>query len=704
MGFRLRAATTVFLTTTVLATSTMAQEFELNRLFVLGDSLSDGGTYTQSSAVVLGNQNLTLPPDQQINIPTDPNFRFRFTDNQPDGSSRTYAEGLAERLGIDLQPNLITGVPIAAGTPFANDIPVGGTNFAQGGSQVDLDSPNQNQPLFSGGPTPTAIGVTQTPVSEQVTRLLNTVDQFNSEDLIILWAGNNDVLNNGGNILAAAGAVQAGMLPPAAIGVARNDALDAIDTAAAAYIEQVDRLQERGATNIVVVTIPDVGENTPLGNVQLADGGAAEGRAGFTELTQRFNDAVAGDLSARNVAVVDSNRLLQAVLDNPTQYGFSDVNQRTTFRCTTSAVQCIDGENTNPLTDGLALVFADTVHPTSQAQEVFADAAFAGLIAATLNGVIPVSTLTAIRQQAVSLDNRLNLTAVYEGSKDGEPIYREVGDFEVFAGGEVGFYSSDSEQIRPGLDATTQVVKIATDVAVAKGVTVGAGISFDHGQVDFDDNLGNIDSRLVIGAVYGVAEVIKGVYVNAALGYGYVDVFDINRNFQLGTSRESYSGDTEGEYFLAKVGFGATIPVGIPGLVVNPSVGLTYETVEIDGFDESFGAASLSFGDSEFESERLTLGLAGFYRPPAAPGWTFGLRGSYEYDFNDDRVEVTFGPDQDRLATLTAPRPDGQFGFLSAVIARDITEHSRIALQGSTVVGQDGISGIVGGLTYSHKF
>lgn len=696
MAFNFKPALAGAFATTILSTSVMAQEFQLNRLFVLGDSLSDGGTYTQSSAVVLGGQGIATP--------TAPGFRYRFTDNQQDGSSQTYAEGLADRLGIDLQPKLITGVPIAAGTPFADDVPVGGTNFAQGGSQVDLDSPNQNTPLFNGGPTPTQIGVTQTPVSRQVESLLGTVDQFNSEDLIILWAGNNDVLNNGTNLLTTGGAVQQGLLPPTALATAQADAFGAIDAAADAYIEQIDLLQARGATNIVVVTIPDVGANTPLGNVPIAGGGAAEGRAGFSALTQRFNDRVAPELGARNVAIVDSNRLLQAVLDNPTKFGFSDVDQRATFRCSGSSVQCIDGENTNPATDGLALVFADAVHPTTQAHALFADGAYAGLIAATQNGVIPVSTLTAIRQQAISLDNRLNLTAVYEVGEAGKLTYREVGKFEVFAGGEVGFYSSDSEQIRPGLDATTQVVKFATDVAVAKGVTVGAGISFDHGQVDFDEGRGNIDSRLVIGALYGVAELTEGLYANAAVGYGHVDVYDINRNFELGSSNESYSGDTSGEYFLAKAGLGATVPLALPGLVVNPSVGVTYERVEIDGYDESFGAASLSYGDTEFESQRLTLGLASFYRPPSAPGWTFGIRGSYEYDFNEDRVEVTFGPDQDRLATLTAPRPDGKFGFVSALIARDITDNSRIALQGSTVVGQDGISGFVGGLTYSHKF
>ena len=166
MAFRFRNALAVACASTVISSSAMAQEFQLNRLFVLGDSLSDGGTYTQSSAVVLGNGGIATPTPPE-------GFRYRFTDNQPDGSSRTYAEGLAERLGIDLQPNLITGVPIAAGTPFVNDIPVGGTNFAQGGSQVDLDSPNQDMPLFPGGPTPTQIGVTQTPVSTQVERLLD---------------------------------------------------------------------------------------------------------------------------------------------------------------------------------------------------------------------------------------------------------------------------------------------------------------------------------------------------------------------------------------------------------------------------------------------------------------------------------------------------------------------------------------------------
>ena len=133
MGFRTKALLASTALAMTVSTTAIADEFELNRMFVIGDSLSDGGTYTQSSTVVLASPTYAPP------TLSNQDFRFRFTNNAADGSSRTYAEVLADSFGIELEPNLITGVPAAAGSPLAglvNDIPVGGTNFAQGGAPV----------------------------------------------------------------------------------------------------------------------------------------------------------------------------------------------------------------------------------------------------------------------------------------------------------------------------------------------------------------------------------------------------------------------------------------------------------------------------------------------------------------------------------------------------------------------------------------
>ena len=334
---------------------------------------------------------------------------------------------------------------------------------------------------------------------------------------------------------------------------------------------------------------------------------------------------------------------------------------------------------------------------------MFAQAAFAGLQAATQNAALTVGTLQALRQQSIGLDNRLNLSALYHTDENGNRVARQLGNLEVFGGFEVGSYEVDAGQINPGGTGDTQVFKVGADVAIAPGVALGAGISIDRGEVDFNGNRGGFDSKLYTGAIFGVAEVAKGIYVNGVVGYGEIDVHDINRSFALGPTTESYDASTDGSYLVASVGTGAMIPV-FSGLVLNPNAKITYERVKIDGYDEEFGAASLSYGSSEIDSERLSLGLAAFYRPAVASEWVFSLRGSLEYELNDDDVEVTFGPDQQRLSTLSSARPDGSFGYISGSINREIGKAGTLSLNASTVVGLEDTSGYTVGVTYKHSF
>ena len=61
-------------------TAASAEELRFHRLHVLGDSLSDGGAYSQAVQVGGGG---ALPA-----------INYRWLTNAPDGSSRTYAEVL----------------------------------------------------------------------------------------------------------------------------------------------------------------------------------------------------------------------------------------------------------------------------------------------------------------------------------------------------------------------------------------------------------------------------------------------------------------------------------------------------------------------------------------------------------------------------------------------------------------------------------
>lgn len=632
-----------------------AEEFRVDRFFVVGDSLSDPGAYSQGVPVASGG---TLPAGP----------RYRFTTNALDGSSLMWSEHLAQQLGIAQAPDVLQGVPLA-GIPTVN---LNGGNYAEGGARVN------DQPGVIGALTP-ALGFTTLPGTTQIDNLLADNPRLSGNDLVAVWLGANDVFTQ-------FGAVGFG-LP---IAIANSN----LELAADQLVTQVARLSAAGARNIIVVTVPDIG-TTPFGLSQ-PDGGAT-----LTAMSNTFNNRLLAGLQGQSAVIVDSGRLLAAVQADPARYGFTAPGAAVIPACgVPSSLFCVQGVNASA--DSEQRIFADGVHPTAAAHALFGQAGFAGLQAGTQVGAIPVATLTALRQQSIGLENRLNPTAFREAGEDGTSRLRRVGDIEKFGSIEGGYYEADAAQVRPGITATTEVIKAGGDVMVLPNALVGAGVSLDHGQVDFAGNRGGFDSRLFVGAVYGTFALSQSFYLNAAGAAGYVDVYDIERSFRLGPARETYSADTDGYYVMGRFGGGMLAKVG--NWVFNPAASVTFEKVHINGFTESLGAASLAFGDNEFYSTRLTGSLTTTYVPDDPSAWRVVLRASIEHDIEEDELVVQMGPSQRNLGFVTAPRPDDTFGYLTAQFIKPLGNNASLGLSASGVVGLEGQVGYTGTLTYKMKF
>jgi outer membrane lipase/esterase len=256
--------------------------------------------------------------------------------------------------------------------------------------------------------------------------------------------------------------------------------------------------------------------------------------------------------------------------------------------------------------------------------------------------------------------------------------------------------------VRPGISATTEVIKAGGDVMVLPNALVGAGISLDHGQVEFDGNRGGFDSRLFIGAVYGTLALSQSLYLNAAGAAGFVDVYDIERSFELGPARETYNADTDGHYLMGRFGGGMLAKVG--NWVFNPAAAVTFEKVQINGFTESQGAASLAFGDNEFYATRLTGSITTTYVPDDPSAWRVVLRAALEHDVETDELVVNMGPTQRNLGFVTAPRPDDTFGYLSGQLIKPLGGNASLGLSASSVIGLEGQIGLTGTVTYKMKF
>lgn len=253
----------------LMSLGAQAQPVEFKNIFSLGDSLSDVGTY--SNAMIFQG--------------APPNLQYRFTNNNPDGSSKVWVEHLAKQLNLNLRPNQI------------NPNSVGGGAFAEGGARVS---------------NPVGIGyapqnlITTVPLTTQVDRLLAMKPTLDSGDLIFLWAGANDVFTQFGTISAGGATVTQG--------------LTAIATEAGSVAVQVQRLRAAGAKFVTVALLPDLAK-TPFG--QLVAQSNAQGGQLLSAMSSTFNSTAMSAAPQAGAVVVDVNKLLSDVIANPVKYGFN---------------------------------------------------------------------------------------------------------------------------------------------------------------------------------------------------------------------------------------------------------------------------------------------------------------------------------------------------------------------------------------------
>ncbi|MFM0372168.1 SGNH/GDSL hydrolase family protein [Paraburkholderia aspalathi] len=276
-----------------------------------GDSLSDVGTYAPLASAVGGGRFTTNPG--QV-----------WTQNV----AQYYGGTLSAAFTIDITHKLSAQ---------------NGLGYAEGGSTVATPA-NQNDFLTN------VIGDVEMPVNQQVSSYLATHGSFNSGQLVLVWAGANDVL-------------RAGSLPAAA---------PTVQTAATTLAQLVGQIVQNGATHVVVVNVPNVGLS-PKG---LA---AADGGANLTQLSQLFNQDLNAALQADGlqgkVIQIDSYTWVDQIIANFQANGFVVANtgqacdpkktpDDTALLCSPATYVTANADQT--------YMFADDLHPTTHLHALFA--------------------------------------------------------------------------------------------------------------------------------------------------------------------------------------------------------------------------------------------------------------------------------------------------------------------------------------------
>lgn len=328
-----------------------------------GTSLSDAGTYSPVIAAQFGGGRFTTNPGQ------------------------VWTQNVAVYYGGTLTPAFVGGF----GQPLTA---AGGLDYAQGGAEVSTAQ--------GIGWAPNNLAATTTPIVTQVANYLSANGSFNSNQLVLVEGGANDILANLTTLLTKIQTDIGGGMTP------QNATLQEVNTtlgpAAQALVTQVATIIAKGAKHVVFVNVPDIGQ-TPLGVQTAAQSGAAAQQL-ISGVVQTFNGVVAAGLQAANlpagtVISIDAFTWLDQLIAASQANGFSVSNTNTACNLTQMQTSATAYAQANPSVllpgqtaaqFGAALasslfcspqtlttagadqsyIFADLVHPTTRTHALFA--------------------------------------------------------------------------------------------------------------------------------------------------------------------------------------------------------------------------------------------------------------------------------------------------------------------------------------------
>ncbi|MCP1314605.1 MULTISPECIES: autotransporter domain-containing protein [unclassified Halomonas] len=450
----------------------------------------------------------------------------------------------------------------------------GGSNYAAGGARVTAPS----SVLFGAAP----------PLSEQIASYLQaTGGVADGDTLYAVWAGANDLF------AVSAGGDAASIIRDAAVGTAQ---------AAAA-------LENAGAQHVLLFNIPDFGL-TPRFN------GDPATRAGATALAGQYNETLYAAVAASGVDVipVDTFSLLQEVAADPGRYGFTNI---TDSACTQALPLCNPGTLVAPEA-GERYMFADEVHPTPATHRIIGEVVVSMLEAPQLQQLVTHSAVLTGRTRANRVAEHLNAIPLDNGLRwwgDLRAERQKLGSSDLY-------------------DANKPSGLLGVDW-YQNGWVMGGFAGYGDQDADVGGGRGSFQRQdTTLGLFTGWYT--DSAWANAQLSYTWLDV-DIDRDIQLGSATRRHSGSTQGKNLTAALNAGVDVSAfSIAGSDVKtgPIAGLTWQRVELDGFDETArSSTALTYPDRNVDS---LVGRLGWQIRRDGPTFNPYLQVSYNHEFEQN--------------------------------------------------------------------
>jgi outer membrane lipase/esterase len=536
-----------------------------------------------------------------------------------------------------------------------------GNIFAQGGARVTQTS------------TSTPPGAAQRPVSTQISEYLAR-GPADPNALYAVWGGGNDFLQNSQAL--AAGQITSAQLQANVLG------------AATAEIGQIARLQAAGARYIMVFGLPDIG-GTPS---SAAQGPAAV--AGATAISAGYNTTLFTGLASAGIRVipVDTFSLFSEVRANAAAFGFTNT---TGIACgpfppiTTSgnAEFCLPANLVTP-NAGETFLFADGVHPTTAVHRILANFVESLIEGPTQYGLLAEAPLRARASHIRTLNDGLTAGRA-----------EAVGNLGVFAAADGGKFDIDSSIGNTGVKSSVKAATVGITMRASEAVLLGLAFGSANSDGSFGQEAGSFRTRENVFSLLGSLK-MGGFYGTGVVSIANVDYNDIRRTFRLGPVSRTATGSTSGSNASANFNLGYDFAIG--RLSIGPTVGVTTQHVDVNGFDESGGgSAGLRLLKQTRRSEVWSGGVRASY---ALGQWTPWVRVTADKERRDDERFVTAVPLTmaaiGNTYDIPAYRPDTTFTTSAIGINGLVTDRIALSLayfkvSGRSQVKEDGVSGMV---------
>ena len=677
----------------------MAAAAEFSDAYFFGDSLTDSGAFYHNSynaiPPIIGSLQQAYPGATFFD-PT--NAKFTST------GGKVWADYLTATLtGKTLVPNNLLN-PINA--------PASGTNYAQGGAQVNTTPGVGTRPgdlantPYENNASPALVAMS---IKQQVDTYLSQKSGVAGRNAIYaVYGGANDIFYLA-NFLSTAqsnpsavpaliaqttGPVKTIMQQIATGALSPNDGSKAALAQSTADLrDQVARLQAAGAKYVMVPLLPDMGK-TPVGLSNATTG------ATLSSLSTGYNSLLQNTLSSAgiNVIPIDTLSLTTDMQANPGKYGLTN---STTPGCAgvgaQSSLLC-----TSMVSGGDQYMFADGVHPTQATHQIVA--AYAGSVVTNLVSVAPAM---ANAMQTLALANGDNLTRVIDNhTRSLEGTRNFGGDYRVFMDLSANPVNIEAFDHNPDFNSYNSSGNVTIGVDMLHSPTAFAGFALGRHSYGgkFDTAEAKVDALETSFTFYGKA-FVGPAYLGWQLGLGNIDYTHVDSVMLVAPISDAKHGETSGDRKLARVSAG--VPYQFGALTLTPKLDLTSQTLHISGFADSGTTISRTwFGKQDVKSLAGGVGLAleGSFR-----GSNFTVRpyleGSYKHEFKDDPRSVMVGMGNMYIGyTATLAEVDTSWGNVDVGVNFDLSKSTTLGINYAKTLGMDHIDYNHFGMSISGRF